>query len=71
MTDTELTNVMRSMALRGLPSKSTSPSQGSYNPDTRLISVLLPQPEGPTKAMRSPALIFSEKWLRMGGRLRS
>ena len=38
------------------PSTTTSPAVGASSPPIRCSSVLLPEPEAPTMAMRSPAM---------------
>src|SRR5689334_7355152 len=40
---------------RGVSSTSTAPSSGSSKPAMMFISVLLPQPDGPTMATNSPS----------------
>src|SRR4051812_32460671 len=46
---------LRFGALRGVPSTSTAPSSGARNPAMMFMSVVLPQPDGPTIATNSPS----------------
>src|SRR5262249_25686970 len=46
---------LRPGSAMGWPSMSTSPASGASNPARMLNKVVLPQPEGPTMAMNSPA----------------
>src|SRR5215203_5851238 len=47
------------MPVDSCPLNKISPLMGLYKPTNNLTSVLLPEPEGPTKAIVSP--VFTEK----------
>src|SRR5215204_5458361 len=50
--------------MRARPSRLMAPDDGRSSPESRLSSVVLPHPEGPTTATNSPREISSERGLR-------
>jgi len=57
---TEITPPPGPAPLPGRPPTETAPAVGGMRPDSSIINVLLPQPDGPTIETNSPAARFSD-----------
>ena len=64
---TESEKISTGMSSSGCPSNRISPDHGRYTPATSSDSEVLPDPDGPTTATRSPGLMVRLKFRINGG----